>query len=375
MNQQNVKPKKRSGTALNFQIPQHETKRPKEHQNPIGKVLIYVALCIWAFTTIFPFVWVLNNSFKDSSLVISDSFSPAFIERMRYDKYGDVAREQVLLDEQGRLVYDAYLMDENGQVLMDEDTDPPLPAYDKVNGRLMYDQNSPEVVLSPTWRNYVTAFTNPNVNILNGYKNSLIISGTVMLAVMLLATMIAFALSRYKFPGQGIVRNMIVAALMFPAFSTIVPVYRMVVNIGLFDRLPSVILVQTAGNLAFATTVMLGFVAALPKELEEAAFMEGCGPFQVFFRIVLPMCKPALATVAIFTFLWSYNDLFVQMILLRSKAQMPVCAILREISSIFGTDFGLMAAAVVVVVVPVLIIYIALQQNIIKGLTAGAVKG
>ncbi|NLG24346.1 MAG: carbohydrate ABC transporter permease [Clostridiales bacterium] len=340
-----------------------------------GKLFIYLALCLWAFTTIFPFVWVVNNSFKDTSLVISDSFSPAFQYAVRYDKYGQAARQRVLLDEQGRLVYDKYLLGDDGSPVIDEDTDPPLPAYDKADGRLVYDPDSPLAVLSPTIDNYVTAFTNPNVNILNGYKNSLIISGGVMAAVMLLSTMVAFALTRYRFFGRSLVRNMIVAALMFPAFSTIVPVYRMVVGMGLFDRLPSVMLVQTAGNLAFATTVMLGFVGALPYELEEAAFMEGCGPFRVFFRIVLPMSKPALATVAIFTFLWSYNDLFVQMVLLRSKAMMPVCAILREISSIFGTDFGLMAAAVVVVVAPVLVVYVLLQNNIIRGLTAGAVKG
>lgn len=343
--------------------------------SPAGKALIYLALSVWAFTTIFPFLWVFNNSFKDTSLVVSDSFTLAFGEKLRYDKYGTLAREKVLLDEQGRIVYDKLLLDDEGNPIMDEDTDPQLPAYDKTNGKLVYDSASPMAVLQPTLKNYANAFTNPKVNILNGYKNSVIISGTVTVSVMLLSTMIAFALTRYKFRGRGVVRSMIVAALMFPAFSTIVPVYRMIVALGLFDKLPSVILVQTAGNLAFATTVMLGFVAALPYELEEAAFMEGCGPFRVFFRIVLPMSKPALATVSIFTFLWSYNDLFVQMVLLRSKAVMPVCAILREITSIFGTDFGLMAAAVMIVVAPVLAVYMLMQKNIIRGLTAGAVKG
>jgi raffinose/stachyose/melibiose transport system permease protein len=196
-----------------------------------------------------------------------------------------------------------------------------------------------------------------------------------MVMVMLLATMMAFAITRYKFFGKGAVRSMIVAALMFPAFSTIVPVYRMLAQAGLFDTRTGVILVQTAGNLAFACTVMIGFVATLPYELEEAAFMEGSGVFRIFWRIILPLSRPALATVAIFTFIWSYNDLFVQMVLLRTRALMPVCAILREISSQYGTDFGLMAAAVAIVVIPVLVLYVVLQKNIIKGLTAGAVKG
>ena len=87
------------------------------------------------------------------------------------------------------------------------------------------------------------------------------------------------------------------------------------------------------------------------------------------------MSRPAIATVAIFTFIWSYNDLFLQTVLIRSRKLLPVCAILREISSQYGTDFGLMAAAVTIVVMPVLVLYSLMQKNIIKGLTAGAVKG
>lgn len=370
------------------------------HRMTPGRALIYALLILWAATTLFPFIWVINNSFKDSSLVVSDSFTPSFQKVYSRDQFGRIEYEETMKDEHGRDMYREYLKNEDGTPKLERDVNKPvldqgsafaglmgynaqaqvdeaiadLPAYDTSSGRV-YDETSAPVLLSPTFKNYVSAFTNNNVNILRGYRNSLIISGTVMVAVMLLSTMMAFALTRYRFRGQGIIRSLVVAALMFPAFSTIVPVYRMITNIGLFDTLSSVIIVQIAGNLAFACTVMMGFVTALPYELEEAAFMEGCGVYNIFFRIVLPMCRPALATVAIFTFIWSYNDLFVQMVLLRSKTLMPVCAILREISSQYGTDYGLMAAAVAIVVIPVMILYLFLQKNIIKGLTAGAVKG
>lgn len=380
-----------------------ENKKPRIcglHRMTPAKALIYFALILWAVTTLFPFIWVINNSFKDSSLVVSDSFTPAFTKIYSYDQHGQIIRERVVKDEHGREMYREFLKNEDGSVKLEKDVNKPklnqnsafaglmgynatlqqdaatadLPAYDTSSGKV-YDETSDPVMLSPTVKNYITAFTNNNVNILRGYKNSLIISGTVMLAVMLLSTMMAFAITRWTFRGRELVKSLVVAALMFPAFSTIVPVYRMITSLGLFDTLTSVIIVQTAGNLAFACTVMMGFVTALPYELEEAAFMEGCGPYNIFLRIVLPMCRPALATVAIFTFIWSYNDLFVQMVLLRSKALMPVCAILREISSQYGTDYGFMAAAVAIVVIPVMILYLMLQKNIIKGLTAGAVKG
>ena len=368
----------------------------------MSKVITYVILILWAITTIFPFAWVINNSFKASRLVLSDSFSPAFNTIYRYDQYGQIAHEEVIYDEHGRVMHDQLLFDDEGNPVYESENvqpqltgdsaftsllggmnpvtqsspdDETLQAYDTVNGKIIYDMDSPEVKLTPTLSNYQSAFTNKNINILTGYKNSLIVSGSVMILVMLLATMLAFAMSRWNFRGRGVLSALVTAALMFPAFSTIVPVYRMLSNMKLFNTLQGVILVQTAGNLAFATTVMLGFVRSLPYELEEAAFMEGCGVYRIFLKIILPMAKPALATVAIFTFIWSYNDLFVQTVLIRSRALMPVCAILREISSQYGTDFGLMAAAVTIVVVPVLILYVLLQRNIIKGLTAGAVKG
>jgi len=372
----------------------------KKPRATVGKVVIYVLLTLWAVTTVFPFAWVVNNSFKHSSLVVNDSFSLATGEVLRYDKDGQVVRERIMQDEYGRDMYDKLLFDADGNPVYEGAQQSPtinvggafadllsgmtvptdeatkhLQAYDTVNGKVIYDESSPPVRLSPTWDNYVSVFTNRNVNILRGYKNSLIISGSVMVVVALFSAMLAFGITRWKFRGAKVIKSLVVAALMFPAFATIVPVYRMLSDMGLYDKLEGVILVQCAGNLAFACTVMMGFINALPYELEEAAFMEGCGPYGIFFRIILPMCKPALATVAIFTFIWSYNDLFLQMVLLRSNALLPVCAILREISSQYGTDFGMMAASVTVVVVPVLIVYALLQKNIIKGLTAGAVKG
>jgi raffinose/stachyose/melibiose transport system permease protein len=95
----------------------------------------------------------------------------------------------------------------------------------------------------------------------------------------------------------------------------------------------------------------------------------------VFTRIIVPLCKPSLATVAIFCFLWSYNDLFTQLIMIRRRTKYPICALLNEISSKYGTDYGLMAASIAIIIIPVLIVYIFLQKNIIKGLTAGAIKG
>jgi raffinose/stachyose/melibiose transport system permease protein len=266
--------------------------------------IIYIILIFWAFTTIFPFVWVINNSFKPSREVVNSTFS--------------------------------------------------LPK---------------EFTLD----NYTNAFGKQNI--LVSYKNSFVISGSVTLSVMILSTMMAFALTRYQFRGKKFINALIVSSLMFPAFSTIIPVFKMMTNLDLLNKPLSVILPQVTGNLSFATIVMMGFLRGLPLEMEEAAYMEGAGVGRVFAKIIVPLSRPSMATVAIFCFLWSYNDLFTQLIMIRKRTKYPISTLLNEISSKYGTDYGLMASSVALIVVPVLIVYIFLQKNIIKGLTAGAVKG
>lgn len=137
----------------------------------------------------------------------------------------------------------------------------------------------------------------------------------------------------------------------------------------------SVILPQIAGNMAFAIVVLTGYIRSLPIDLEEAAFMEGCNVYQIFFKVIMPLTKPSFATVGIFSFLWSYNDLFTQQFFLRNKDEWAITRLLLEISSKEGTNYGLMAAVVTLVVVPLLIVYVCLQKYIVKGMTAGAVKG
>lgn len=270
----------------------------------ISTIVIYAILILWAVLTVFPFVWVVMNSFKPSAEVLRSSFAL------------------------------------------------PNPV---------------------TMMNYENAFG--KLNVLNAYGHSFLISGSVTVGVMVFASLMSFGLTRYHFKGKQLVRSLIVASLMFPVFATIIPVFRMIVEWGILNKNIAVILPQIAGNLSFATIVMTGFMQSIPVEMEEAAYMEGANVFQVFGRIIVPLCRPSLATVAIFSFLWSYNDLFVQKIMIRDPKRYPISTLLEQISSQYGTDFGLMAASVTIIVVPVMIVYVILQKNIIKGLTAGAVKG
>ena len=277
-----------------------------------GMCGVYLILIFWALTTIYPILWVILNSFKDRKKIIANSFA--------------------------------------------------LPIGDLFS-----------------MENYKTAFD--RLNIFTAYKNSIIVSCCVAVVVILLAGMASYALVRYNLKTKKLLNTLVVAAMMFPVFATIIPVFRMEFAWGIVNTdkvslsLLSLILPQIAGNLAFAMVVLTGYIKSLPIELEESAYLEGCNPMQIFFKIVVPLTKPSFATVGIFSFLWSYNDLFSQTFFLRFKDQWAITRLLMEISSREGTDYGLMAAVVTLIIVPLLVVYVCLQKYIIKGMTAGAVKG
>ncbi len=276
------------------------------------KMVIYVLLSAWAVTTIYPFIWVILNSFRVKGEIRTDSFS--------------------------------------------------IPLGD-----------------SFSLENYEAAFRSMDIG--RSYLNSMIISFSVTFVVVILAGFAAFAMVRYSFKGKSLLLSAIIASMMVPAFATIVPVFRMEAAWGLagtrdiWKSMIATILPQVAGNLAFATMVLMGFMRSLPVETEESAFLDGCSVYQIYFKIVMPMARPSFATVSIFAFLWSYNDLFTQSFFLRLPGSETVTLLLNQISSQAGTDYGKMAAAVVLVVVPMVVVYIFLQKNIIKGMTAGAIKG
>ena len=227
--------------------------------------------------------------------------------------------------------------------------------------------------------NYRNIFA--NYNIFSAYRNSLIISGTVAFAVIFLASMAAYIMCRYHFRLKKLLSLLLYAGMMFPIYSTIIPVLRMQAKWGIVNsphvglNLLSVILPQIAGNLSFAIIVLEGYIRTLPIDLEESAFLEGCNMFQTYFRIVFPLCKPSIVTVGIFSFLRSYNDLFTQMFFLRTKENWAITILLNNIASKEGVNYGALFSSVTLIVIPVLVVYLILNKYIIKGMTVGAVKG
>ncbi len=233
--------------------------------------------------------------------------------------------------------------------------------------------NSFKLATEPVMTNYTTAFD--RINIGSSYINSLIMSGSAVLLVLIIGGLAAYVIARFQFRGRSAVYSILVASLLIPSFATVVPVYEILIKWNLVNTYWGLILPHTAGNLTFAILVIAGYMATIPKELEEAAFIDGCNRANMFTRIFLPIARPVFASASIFVFLWSYNDLFSALIFVNKESVRPIVALLNEISSQYGTDFGLMASAVSLTVIPVLIIYLFIQRFIEKGMTEGAIKG
>lgn len=233
--------------------------------------------------------------------------------------------------------------------------------------------NSFSLAASFDMTNYINAFD--RINILKSYGNSLIMSfGTVAL-VLIFGGLAAYIIARFHFRGKSIINSILVATLLIPAFATVVPVYDLLIRWKLVNTYWGLILPHTAGNLTFAILVIAAYMSTIPKEMEEAAFIDGCNRFNMFTRVFLPMSRPVFASASIFVFLWSYNDLFSALIFVNKDSVRPIVSLLNEISSQYGTDFGLMASAVSLTVIPVLIVYLFIQRFIEKGMTEGAIKG
>ncbi len=230
-----------------------------------------------------------------------------------------------------------------------------------------------KIPTNPTLENYINAFQ--TIDIGRSYMNSLVMSGSVVLLVLFFGGLAAFAMARMNFRLRGLLQTVLIMSLLIPAFATIVPVYRMMISLDLVNTYWGLIIPQTAGNLPFAILVISGYMATIPKEIEEAAVMDGCNRWKMFYRIFFPISLPSFATVGTFVFLWSYNDLFSSLVFVEHAHVRPIVVLLAQVSSQYGTDYGLMTAAITMVVIPVIVFYLLAQKTFEKGATAGSVKG
>ena len=207
------------------------------------------------------------------------------------------------------------------------------------------------------------------------FLNSLFVSVTSVLLVMLISSMMAFAFARFKFPGKEIIFSAIILVLMIPNLANIIPQFLIAKTLGLRNSLWGLILFYTASMVSFDTFLLRGFFETLPKELEDAILIDGGNYFTVFFRMIIPLSLPALATVAIFSFLAFWDELILALTLIDDPVIRTLPVTIASIQGQYSTDWGLVFAASLFAFIPVVTLFVALQRYFVGGLTTGAFKG
>jgi len=235
-----------------------------------------------------------------------------------------------------------------------------------------------EFPANPNWTNIITILTTSSFWTMMG--NSLIVMVSTTSAAVFICALVAFVFARLEFRGKNFFYNLFTLGLMFPINVAILPVYFVLrqldgMGLHLIDSLLGVILVQIAFQLSGNILILKGFFTAIPRELQDAAYIDGCTNFDFFWRIMLPLVKPALAAVASLIMIVSWNDLLVPLIVLNSNNLWTLQLGTMQFQGQYSTDLALVSAFVALSSIPTIIFYIFAEKQIVVGLTAGAVKG
>ncbi|WIY23909.1 carbohydrate ABC transporter permease [Parasedimentitalea psychrophila] len=210
---------------------------------------------------------------------------------------------------------------------------------------------------------------------LSYFTNSLVVSlGTAGLTTVFAAGA-GYAFSRFNFGGKKIIIAVMLITQMFPLLMIIAPIYKVVASLGLLNSLTSLIIVYTAFNIPFATFLMQSFFDGIPKDLEEAAMMDGCSRFQALRKVILPLTLPGLGATLGFVFTAAWSELLFALMLISKNDTMTFPVGLLTFVSKFSVDWGQMMAAGVLALVPSCLFFIFIQRYLVQGLTSGAVKG
>lgn len=223
---------------------------------------------------------------------------------------------------------------------------------------------------------YKWLFTDSNSNYLTWYKNSMIVSGLSAVISVVMTSLVAYAFSRYKFVGRKTGLYTFLILQMFPVIMAMVALYILLNLIGLLNTLTGLILIYVGGQIPFNAWLVKGYLDTLPRELDEAARIDGAGHLTVFVRIIIPLAKPILGVVALFNFMGPLFDFILPSIILRSPENYTLAlGLFNFVNDKFANNFTRFSAGAILIALPVSLIYLYLQRFLISGLTGGGTKG
>ena len=247
------------------------------------------------------------------------------------------------------------------------------------NGRASWRAQVPEGRFALHWRNYQDLWRTIPFGMF--LRNSFIICLSVMLISMLVASLASYALVRFEFPGKRLFGNTILATQMVPGIMYLIPIFivftaiQQYFSIQMVNTYHGIIIVYSAFFIPMSTWILRGFFAGIPRELEEAAFIDGCSPFWAFIRITLPAALPGIVATGIYVFLLAWDELMFAWVLCTDTSTATIPVGIRLFVGQFGNRFDLLMAAASIATLPVMLMFFLMQRHIVTGLTGGAVKG
>lgn len=232
----------------------------------------------------------------------------------------------------------------------------------------------PQFIPNPaTTDNYVQALTTQNFGLY--FLNSIIVSVTATAASLLISSMMAYAFARFQFPGRELIFRVLLIGLIVPAMMLIIPQFILAKHLHMLDSLLGLIVFYTAGTLALNTFLLRGFFESIPWELDQAMQVDGANSWTRYWRLAIPLSKPALATATIFTFLACWDEFAWALTIINTPEHLTLPVAIQLFQGQNATQWGLVFAASLIAVVPVIIVFLVFQRYFVQGLTAGSIKG
>ncbi|MCD6545346.1 MAG: carbohydrate ABC transporter permease [Thermotogae bacterium] len=223
-----------------------------------------------------------------------------------------------------------------------------------------------------SFKNYSLAWEKANLGV--AYMNSFIVTSVSVVSILLVSSLIAYALSRYSFPLRRFIYLLIISGLALPARLAIIPIYTMMRELHLTNSLLGLIVIYTATGIPFSVFLLKHFMDMVPKEIEESALIDGATPWKIFSRIILPLSRPALVVVVIVNFVAVWNDFFYPLILINDRNKETIPLAITVFFGEFSQQWHLISTALWIAVFPIIIIFFALSRYFISGITQGAIK-
>lgn len=297
----------------------HPATRPRARRLPLARVGLYLAVVLIVVETLAPFLWLIISSLSTQAELLS--LPPHWL--------------------------------------------PQQPTLERYQNILF----SSEVAFRGL------TVSSPAAAFKQAMINSVIVAGLTTVLCLVFGVFASYAFARLRLPAKGILLILIIAVQMLPPIALVIPLYFMIKAMGLMDSYAALILLYSTFTITYIVWVMNGYFQTLPKDIDEAALIDGCSRLGALFRVILPLALPGLVAVGIFSFLTAWNEFLFALVFTHSPGVKPLPVAVAEFSTEFGIDYGMMTTGGVLASIPPVVLAMVFQRYLLQGLTAGAVKG